>query len=253
MKLHRFYSGPEGVKGSVVVLPQEESRHLSQVLRLKPGNEVLVFDGRGNEYLCKVLEAGKPAAKAEIVSRSEHSLESPLSLTLGQALAKGDKFDLVVQKATELGVTAIVPLITERADVRPTNEQAERRVERWRRISLESLKQCGRNRLVEIGSPASLAEFLAQIRPGTSAPGDTVTLACNERGGISIRDALAEAVGRPSVAVMVGPEGGWDDGELELLERKGCISVTLGPRVLRMETAAIVALALVQERMGDIS
>lgn len=253
MRLHRFYSGPEGVAGSVLVLPPDESRHLSQVLRLKPGDEALLFDGHGNEYLCKVLDTGKQGAKVEVLKRTDHSLESPLSLTLGQALAKGDKLDLIVQKATELGVTAIVPLITERADVRLSNEQAERRVERWRRISLESLKQCGRSKLVEIGSPASLGEFLGQVRPGTSEPGDAVKLVCNERGGVSIRDALAGAVGRPSVTILVGPEGGWDDNELELLEREGCGFVTLGPRILRMETAAIVALALIQERMGDIT
>jgi 16S rRNA (uracil1498-N3)-methyltransferase len=253
MRLHRFYSGPEGVAGSVLVLPPDESRHLSQVLRLKPGDEVLLFDGRGNEYRCKVLDTGKEGAKVEVLEPIDHSLESPLNLTLGQALAKGDKFDLIVQKATELSVTAIVPLTTERADVRLSNEQAERRVERWRRISLESLKQCGRSKLVEIASPASLGEFLGQLRPGTSAPGDAVTLVCNERGGISIRDALAEAANPPSVTVLIGPEGGWDDGELELVEREGCRFVTLGPRILRMETAAIVALALIQERVGDLS
>src|SRR5690349_11963171 len=166
MKLHRFYSGPQSLTDSVLVLPPDESRHLSQVLRLKPGDEALLFDGRGNEYRCKVLDTGKQGAKVEVLERTDHSLESPLSLTLGQALAKGDKFDLIVQKATELGVTAIVPLITERADVRLTSEQAERRVERWRRISLESLKQCGRSKLVEISAPASLADFLGQVRPG---------------------------------------------------------------------------------------
>jgi len=248
MKLHRFYSGPESVTGSPLVLPPDESRHLSQVLRLKPGDEVLVFDGRGNEYLCGVLHAGKPAATLEILKQSEFNLESPLNLTLGQALAKGDKFDLIVQKATELGATAIIPLITERADVRLSAEQAERRVERWRRISLESLKQCGRSKLVQISRPSSIADLLGQFRPP-----DAIVLVCNERGGVSIRKALAAAVRTPSVVVLVGPEGGWEDGELALLQNEGCTSVTLGARKLRMETAAIVALALIQECVGDIA
>jgi len=260
MKLHRFYSGPEGITGSVLILPPDESHHLSQVLRLRPGDEAVVFDGRGNQYRCRVTVANRSSAKLQVLEPAARTGESPLDLTLGQALAKGDKFDLIVQKATELGVTAIVPIITERSEVRLSLEQAERRAERWRRISLESVKQCGRSRLVEISSIVRLEDCFEQIRSADPSPElaaggrggtDSLILFCNERGGSPMRDALAAAVHR-RVAVLVGPEGGWDDPELDTLHGEGCTPVSLGPRTLRMETAAIAAITLVQEDIGDL-
>ena len=247
--------------GSVVMLPKDESRHLSQVLRLRPGDEAIVFDGRGNQYLCRVELADRSSAKLQILEPVARTNESPLNLTLVQALAKGDKFDLIVQKATELGVTAIVPLVTERSEVRLSPEQAERKVERWRRISLEAVKQCGRSTLVDIHLPLSVAEFLITARtgytdeePSSSRPlARSSILVFNEHGGASISDALASSPGSASMTVLVGPEGGWAERELAELASIGCVSVNLGPRILRMETAAIVALALIQSLIGDLA
>jgi 16S rRNA (uracil1498-N3)-methyltransferase len=178
-------------------------------------------------------------------------VESPVEITLAQALAKGDKFDFIVQKATELGVGRIVPLVTRYVDARLDDQQTEKRIERWRRISLEAVKQCGRRKLVEITPPRTLREFLGS--GGLASPAHQTLLLFSERGGVTITDALVDRSNPHAVVAMVGPEGGWSDDDLALLSEAGSKAVTLGPRVLRTETAAIVALALIQHAIGDLS
>ncbi len=246
MSRRRFYASPDRITPPRVSLSSDETHHLVRVLRLQTGDEVFVFDGVENEYRCRVLSAKAGRAELEIIERLADTVESPLELTLAQAVAKGEKFDLVVQKATELGVSRIAPLLTENTDVKLKSEQADKRVERWRRISLESLKQSGRRRLVDIRPPATVAEFIDENA------GSDLLIVFSERGGVTLRQALAEC-DRPRISALVGPEGGWSDAELLLLEQRGAKAVTLGPRVLRTETAAIVALALLQHALGDLS
>ena len=184
-------------------------------------------------------------------------VESPVYLTLAQALAKGEKFDFIIQKATELGVNSIVPLITRYADVRLDDQQKLNRVERWRRISLEATKQCGRRRLVEITAPRRLSDYIAERESARAIPRDVSriqrALLFSEKGGVPVTEALADASPQCEIFALIGPEGGWSDDELESLTECGCRAVTLGPRVLRTETAALVALALIQHVMGDLS
>jgi 16S rRNA (uracil1498-N3)-methyltransferase len=242
MSRHRFYAQPNQIDGSTVTLSAEETHHLVRVLRLGRGDEVYVFDGLGGEYRCQVKSVIGRIARLQIIERLGDAVEPPLQVTLAQALTKGEKFDLIVQKATELGASRIVPLVTDRADLRLSPEPAQRRLARWRRISLEALKQCGRRRLVEITEPVELEEFLAQA--GQFA---LVLSQC----GQTIRSALA-GFGK-ELSLVVGPEGGWSQRELALFEVRRLKLVTLGPRTLRAETAAIVALALVGHLLGDLS
>ncbi len=246
MARRRFYAPPEQVEGSVVYLSEEEAHHLSRVLRLKPGDSVFVFDGHDVERECEITEISSKSARLRVIRTLEDAVESPSRLTLAQAMARGEKFDLIVQKATELGVSRIAPLSTEHCDVKLSPEQAEKRLERWRRISLEALKQCGRRRLVELMPPLTVAEFI-----DSPAAASCDILVFSERGGSPIASALKEAAGAGIVA-LIGPEGGWSDGELGLMEERGCRFVTLGPRVLRTETAAIAALSLLQHLTGDL-
>ncbi len=256
MQRRRFYAAPEDIDGSTVRLSREETHHLTRVLRLGRGDEVFVFDGCGNEYRCEVVGIETDRAQLEIIDRLADEVESPVDLTLAQALAKGEKFDLIIQKATELGVRRIAPIATEHADVKLKDEQAAKRLERWRRISLEALKQCGRRTLVEILTPLSLEEFLnasdveskAQINSNVSR----VMLVFNERGGSAIGDALADVERSDAVTALIGPEGGWSEAELDLLEKRGARFVTLGPRILRTETAAIAAVTLIEHALGDL-
>jgi 16S rRNA (uracil1498-N3)-methyltransferase len=251
MQRHRFYATPDSIDGATINLSREETHHLASVLRLKAGDQVFVFDGCGREYRCSIASLKNRCALLEIIEPLTNNVESPINLTLGQALAKGEKFDLIVQKATELGTRRIVPLVTENAAVTLKDKQAEKRLERWRRISLEALKQSGRRTIVEIAAPVALSEFVSEVelRPDASR----ALLVFSERGGVSIDEALKATARGVEVIALVGPEGGWSQAELELLSERGAKAVTLGPRVLRTETAAIVAVSLIQHALGDIS
>jgi 16S rRNA (uracil1498-N3)-methyltransferase len=256
MTRHRFYASPPEIAGSSITLSPEESHHLSRVLRLRPGDPVLVFDGQGSEYSCAVATSSGNQATVEIIEPLVDQVESPLYLTLAQALAKGEKFDFIVQKATELGVRRIVPIVTEHSDVKIADEKADRRLLRWQRIALEALKQCGRRVLVQIEPPLAFTEFLNCENPRLNAaqnPELPLMLGFTEKGGDPIDRVLS--VHRPgsSVIAVIGPEGGWSDNETRSMVEFGCQRVTLGRRTLRTETAAIAAISLIQHALGDLS
>lgn len=255
MTRRRFYAPPRSFDGEgSVVLSAEESRHLRDVLRLRAGDEAYLFDGEGREFACAVREAGGRggAAVLEVRAPAEPpSPESPLELTLAVALLKGEKFDLVVQKATELGAARVEPVVTARADVRPRDARdTERRVERWRRLALEASKQSGRARVPVIVEPVAFGQLVARESAAESA----ARILFSERGGAGLDSLAVEgAATRPaSVVALVGPEGGWDDEELSLARAQGWTLVTLGGRTLRAETAAITVCALLQHVFGDL-
>ena len=245
MQRHRFYAPPAQIIGSQIILDADESHHLARVLRLVPGAVVFAFDGEGKEYECEIARVGKREAELSVRARLENEVESPLELTLGQALVKGDKFDWVVQKAVELGVTRIVPLATEHSDVRRA-EAREQRLPRYRRIALEATKQCGRRTLAEITEAQSFAQFCS------TRQGKHLKLFLSERGGHRLHNVAGERQDGAPVSLAVAPEGGWSDAELELAAQHGFIPVHLGTRILRTETAAIAAVALAQYLFGDL-
>jgi 16S rRNA (uracil1498-N3)-methyltransferase len=254
MQRRRFYASPDEFDDNRVRLSSDESHHLTRVLRLTPGDEVFVFDGCGNEFQCRFDTVENKRAVLEMIAPLADEVESPLRLTLAQALTKGEKFDFVVQKATELGVSCVIPIASEHADLKLNREQAEKRVERWQRISLESLKQCGRRKLVEIAMPLTLTDFLSESRAETRIDKSAkAVIFFNERGGKPMKDALNELSDKGSLVALIGPEGGWSDREIESMEACGCLAVTLGRRILRTETAAIVAATLLQHLLGDLS
>ena len=239
MQRHRFYAPPEQIDGSMVRLDEDEAHHLTRVLRLGPGARVFVFDGVGAEWECEVTRAGKRDAELQPIRQLDDAVESPRALTLAQALVKGDKFDWIVQKATELGIARLVPLLATHGDVRlqKGEERIEQKLQRWRRIALEAVKQCGRRRLVEIAAPVEAAAFFAR------EPGGWLL---SERGGSPPNEAPA-----PS-ALCIGPEGGWSPDEFAAAETHGLTAISLGPRILRTETAALAAVALAQHLHGDL-
>jgi 16S rRNA (uracil1498-N3)-methyltransferase len=247
MQRHRFFAAPNQFSGSRVRLDEVQSHHLWRVLRLKEGDCVFVFDGFGKEWECRILFAGKDVAELEIVEQLNTVVESPLHITLVQGLIKNDKFDWVVQKATELGVTRIVPLITIHMSVHRVEDRADKQLSRWHRISLEALKQCGRRKLVEITEPISLASFCENMGE------NSINLFFSERDGRRLneynREILAPA---GKFNLMIAAEGGWSDQELQTAEAYHLIPVYLGARILRSETAAIVAVSLIQSLFGDL-
>jgi 16S rRNA (uracil1498-N3)-methyltransferase len=236
------------------MLPSDEARHLRDVLRLRAGDEAFVFDGEGREYLCVVTEPGrgKSAATLEVKEETEPaSPESALCLTLAVALLKGEKFDLVVQKATELGASRITPVATARADVRLRDESdTSRRIARWQRLALEACKQSGRARVPVVDEPVSFSALLE----GATHENFQARLLFAERMGRGLMETLdenQESTPR-SVCALVGPEGGWEDEELTRALEAGWRIITLGGRTLRAETAAIAITALLQHLCGDL-
>ena len=254
MTRRRFYAPPAAFtadKKSLALSP-EETRHLRDVLRLSTNDEIYVFDGGGREFQCSVETIGKNSTGVRVVSEVEPARpESPLNLTLAIALLKGEKFDLVIQKATELGVREIMPLDTDRSDVRLSDEREQKRVTRWRRIALEAAKQAGRAFVPEVRSPLSLNSLLTSSFEGEDLSTPT-RLMFSEREGRSLADHSNDFAELPAgIIAVVGPEGGWTDEELKLGRDAGWKIVTLGGRTLRAETAAIVIVALLQHRFGD--
>ncbi|HET7826421.1 MAG TPA: 16S rRNA (uracil(1498)-N(3))-methyltransferase [Anaeromyxobacter sp.] len=241
MTVRRVHLPPDRIGGGRARLTPEARHYLGDVLRLGPGDEVEVFDGDGGRY------AGRIEAGLETVALGprEDARATRTELALLFALAKGEKVDLVVQKATELGAARIAPFAAARSVVRLDGAKGEERARRWRRIAEEAARQCGRADvpavLAPVGLDAALAGLPAGMLPFVFHPGGTPL------------SQVEVAAGAAAFAAVVGPEGGLADEELEACRRAGAVPASLGPRVLRAETAAIVALALLQARFGDLS
>lgn len=252
MTRRRFYAPPGAFSSDrqALSLAADEARHLRDVLRLKPDDEVYAFNGEGKEFLCRILESRKDVAHLNVVAEVDPARpESPLQLTLAVALLKSDKFDLVVQKSTELGVVRIVPLMTRLADIRLREKSDEvKRAVRWQRIALEAAKQSGRAFVPEVAGPVSFDEFVEITRSNAQSK-----LMFSERDGKSLNEFKNNLAGFPqSMTAMIGSEGGWTDEEIEQARSAGWAIITLGGRTLRAETAGIAVIALLQHLFGDL-
>lgn len=252
MPRRRFYAPPDAFSSDLnsVTLQVEEARHLRDVLRLRTGDRVHVFDGAGKEFDCSIEESRKDTARLKVLAEVAPARpESPLHLLLAVALLKSDKFDMVVQKATELGVARVVPVATKLADIRLRDDSdANKRVMRWQRIALEASKQSGRAVVPEVNPPISFAELM-------HITGDAAQrkLMFSEREGrslLEVKDNLNPS--HQPVSALVGSEGGWTDEEISLARDNNWSIVTLGGRTLRAETAAIAIAVLLQHLYGDL-
>ena len=233
---------PQPIVGKTVMLAPEAAHHALRVLRLRRGDEVILFDGSGGEWPGVLIDAGGEVAVALDLWR-EVERESSLAVTLAQALLVGEKMDWVLQKAVELGVAAMQPLSTKRSVVRLTEERAEKRARHWQHVAVSACEQCGRNRLPLLAPVAALPDYLAGV-----AQAGTTRLLLSPHGGVRL-----SALPRPGgpLTLLVGPEGGFEDGEEEAARLAGFQPVTLGPRVLRTETAGLAALAAIMALWGD--
>jgi 16S rRNA (uracil1498-N3)-methyltransferase len=244
MRLTRVYVDAPLACGKRIRLEGSAASHITRVLRLRVGAALTLFNGAGGEYEGSIDKAHGGEVTVAVGAGVAAERESPLNLTLAQGVSRGERMDLVVQKATELGVSRLVPVLTERSVVRLTAQQSDRKVNHWRAITIAACEQCGRNRLPSLATPVPLAEFLR-----AAAAGETRLLLSPEGA-----TALAE-VKRPGsggITVLIGPEGGLTGEEEQAAIAAGFTAVRLGPRVLRTETAALAALALLQREFGDL-
>ena len=242
MRIPRIFCDTDLESGSRVRLDAGPSQHLIKVLRLAVGDAIILFNGRGGEYPAIIVEADKRGAVVETASLNPVERESPLQVHLGIGISRGERMDWIVQKSTELGVASITPLVSERTEVRLKGEREARKQAHWQQIANSACEQCQRNRVPELHSVAALDTWLGSVEAEAK-------FVLHHRAG-----ALGTAMQAPTtVALLVGPEGGLSDEEISAAERHGFKSLQLGPRVLRTETAPLVALSLLQARWGDLS
>jgi 16S rRNA (uracil1498-N3)-methyltransferase len=221
-----------------------QAHHVMHVLRLPVGAPLTLFDGRGVEFPALIKRIDKSGLTLTVTGRNAVSRESPLDILLAQGISSGERMDYTVQKCVELGVTAIQPLMTQRSVVRLTAERAERRVAHWQSVTAAACEQCGRNVLPVVLPPLSLMKWL-----GEPVPANSVRFLLSPYAAATPLRDRHRPLGR--VTLLVGPEGGWSDDEIEAALSSGFLPLALGPRVLRTETAAVAALAALQALWGD--
>ena len=239
----RLYVDAELSPQARLVLPEDTAHHAARVLRLHEGEIVVLFDGRGGEYEAHLAMPGRGRVVAEIGARRDVERESPLAVTLVQAVSSGDKMDFIIQKAVELGVAAIQPVLSAKSVVRLSVEREAKKLAHWKRVAIAACEQCGRNRLPEVREAMTVETYCRTPGPAS------LRLLLSPEGNSGFRNmqgGIAHAV-----TLAVGPEAGFSAGEEQLLARAGFVPVRLGQRILRTETAALAALAALNALAGD--
>ncbi|MFO1474810.1 MAG: 16S rRNA (uracil(1498)-N(3))-methyltransferase [Lysobacterales bacterium] len=238
MRVIRCFVEAPLAAGARIALPEGAAGHLARVLRLGAGDACVLFNGDGRDYDARIVSAGRKAVEVEIEGMREVRNESPLRIVLVQGIARGEKMDLILQKATELGVAGVVPVHGERGEVRLEGERADKRLRHWRSVVASACEQSGRARVPEVAAPRRLADALADL-PSTRLlldPEATQPLPSNIPSG--------------GCALAIGPEGGWSPQDIATLQAAGFVGARLGPRVLRTETAGLAAIAALQMLAG---
>jgi len=241
----RFLVHPEDVHGQTFALTGSEARHAALVLRKKNGDTIDLFDGKDLSYTGRIQSVTPERVEGVILEKQSESRPSSCELVLYQALIKGPKWDWLIEKASEIGVRKLVPLVTARTIVRPSHEAS---LDRWKRIALAAAKQCGRADVMEISGPRPLSEAMSGLPQNGLA-----LMPWEKEVQKTIRQAILssdDVTGTPSIALFIGPEGGWASEEVDLARRRGIIPVRLGPTLLRSETAGLVAATLVLAERG---
>lgn len=243
MFIPRIYQPVPLQEGITVTLNESASHHLANVLRIKVGDRIVMFNGEGGEYAAHVIAVKRKLVEVEIDVFTPREVESPIRIELAQSIARGEKMDLIVQKAVELGVAGITPIITARTTVRLNGKREEKRLDHWQQVAVSACEQCGRNQLPWVDAPVSLQKWLSKEKQA------------------DYRFVLSPNMGEPapveiapgsSVSILVGPESGLDEEEIAFALGRGFHPLNLGPRVLRTETAGLAAITALQCRYGDM-
>ena len=242
LRLTRVYLDTELIPGTLLELPPDTASHLVKVLRARSGDELILFNGSGREFAGSIESVRGSRAIVRVAEGLEVDRESPLAITLVQCVPRGDRMDFIVQKATELGVARIVPVLSQRSVVHLDRKRSESKLAHWRGVAVSACEQCGRNRLPQVDPPRPLINYLGESQPGA------VRLVLEpELSGSNPQLDFGSAA-----QIAVGPEGGFAPEELEAFRVAKFSRLTLGPRILRTETAALAAIAWLQVRFGDM-
>jgi 16S rRNA (uracil1498-N3)-methyltransferase len=239
MRLSRIYQAQPLVEGATLSLDPEAAHYLGNVLRLKPGEAVNLFNARDGEFRTEVIEVSRQQVVVRVNSRVENRSDPKLTIRLGLGLSRGERMDYGIQKATELGVVAITPLVTDYCEVRLDGKRLQNRLRHWQRVAISACEQCGRSTLPELHAPQPVGEWLSAHPAG---------LLLDQRGDAGLGDWQSDG----AISLATGPEGGFSAAELSLARQQGYRIVQLGPRILRAETAPVVALSLLQYLYGDL-
>ncbi|MCH8498242.1 MAG: 16S rRNA (uracil(1498)-N(3))-methyltransferase [Marinobacter sp.] len=241
MRIPRIHTPAELKVGASVVLDDNAANHVGRVLRMQPGQTLELFNGDGYNYQACITEASKKQVAVEIESACANTRESPLQIILGQTVSRGDRMDYAIQKSVELGVSTIVPLVSERCEVRLKGDREDKRLRHWQSVAVSAAEQCGRARVPDIAPVMTLADWFEY------AARCELKLVLHHR----TRQPLTQLARPGSVALLIGPEGGLTEEEIAAAEQHGFSPAAIGPRVMRTETAPVAALTLCQWLWGD--
>ncbi|MGH1374168.1 MAG: 16S rRNA (uracil(1498)-N(3))-methyltransferase [Cellvibrionaceae bacterium] len=242
MRIPRIFTEQTLTSNQSVDLDENASRHLGKVLRMQTGRELILFNGQGGEFSATIAAVGKKIVQVNVGEFSAQDRQSPLKIHLGIGISRGERFDYVLQKATELGVSRITPLFTERTEVKLTGPRLEKKWQHWRQVLISSCEQCQRNLLPELQAAVNLSQWLPSVE-------EESRFVLHHRSEL----ALTEASAPQSVALVIGPEGGLSENEINECSNQNFQALTLGPRVFRTETAPLAAISVMQYLWGDLA
>jgi len=238
MRIHRFFAAIDLSVDATIALPPEAAHHCLQVLRYQTGAELILFNGDGFDYLCQIIEINGKQCQLKVCGKIAVNVESPLQIHLYQGVARGDKMDLIIQKAVELGVTEITPLFSERCNVKLQPKRLEKKLLHWRKVAISASEQCGRAKLTLVHPALQLAQLKTvanalYLQPESSHKVSQLKLA-------------------DQISLFIGPEGGFSETDIRQLENSQAQGVQSGPRILRTETAGLAVISILQSRFGDM-
>jgi len=245
--MHKFFVDEGSINGQIICITGDDVKHLSGVLRLRKGDRIQVCDGKSNEYICSITEIEKKQVLCHIEESFKSTSEPPIKITLYQGIPKAQKMDLIVQKCTEIGVCRIVPVNTSRSVVKLEGKDLGSKLERWRRIAEEASKQSNRGCIPKIEEVMDFEEALHE-----AVNLDMAVMPYEQEKAVGLKKALAGRNNAVTCGIFIGPEGGFEEEEVREAMSKGIIPVTLGPRILRTETAGFVSAACILYEIGDI-
>ncbi|MDQ7074424.1 MAG: 16S rRNA (uracil(1498)-N(3))-methyltransferase [Gammaproteobacteria bacterium] len=243
MRIPRIYTATPLSLQQNLSLSVQASRHITSVLRLKIGDHIILFDGQGGQYRAHIVQLDKRIT-VETSDFEDHSCESPLQIHLAQVISKGDRMDYTLQKSVELGVSSIQPLFSRRSVVKLKGSRLEKRQQHWQEVIISACEQCGRNRLPELKPTLNLEQWLQQSQAEATHPHLILDPQASE--------TLSQREHHPEQTLLIGPEGGLSKEEIQLAQQHNFEGVCIGPRILRTETAALVALTVLQAHWGDV-